>query len=83
MADRLVRARDVGLGAFGVSPGLEMPEFPPPDPHEAQWAPHVAGPAVDAPTAVFAHGAGSPACERVADALLDARPGLLIVVAAV
>ena len=58
-----------------------MPQFPPRDPHEGGWAPDADLPAVDAPVAVFANGAGTPLGDRIADALLDARPGLLFVVA--
>ena len=55
-------------------------ELPPRDPHESQWTPSD-GVKVAAPTVVFAHAGASPAADRIADAILDVRPGLLIVLA--
>lgn len=55
------------------------PPLPPPDPHEGGHD----GPAHDmnlaAPTAVFVGGTPSPADDRISDALLDFRPGLLVI----
>lgn len=56
------------------------PELPPPDPHESLAEPTLRGP-IAAPTAVFPLGPPSPDADRVADRLLDLRPGLLIVLA--
>jgi hypothetical protein len=56
------------------------PRLPPPDPNESTWSPAGGGLRVTAPTAVFPPGAAAPRAERVADAVLDLRPGLLIVV---
>ena len=54
-------------------------ELPPPDPHESLLSsPPIATP-LDAPTAVFGAGAMSPENDRVADLILDVRPGLLVV----
>jgi hypothetical protein len=53
------------------------PELPPPDPHETLSPPDPA-PLV-APTVVFAAGATSAENDRVANLLLDVRPGLLLV----
>jgi hypothetical protein len=58
------------------------PELPPPDPHEITQSSATGGQPIAAPTVVFARGAASPETDRVADALLDLRPGLLIVLAA-
>ena len=53
--------------------------LPPPDPNE-QFEPRMAGP-IPAATAVFPLGPPSAATNRMADRLLDMRPGLLIVLA--
>jgi hypothetical protein len=55
-------------------------QLPPPDPHESSGAP-AAGFAVPAPMAVYLSGPPSPRTERVSDAILDLRPGALIVLA--
>jgi hypothetical protein len=54
--------------------------LPPPDPRESPFGEPEAM-RVPAPTTVFARGKPSPEAERLADAILAARPGLLIVVA--
>jgi hypothetical protein len=54
------------------------PELPPPDPSERLLEPTARGP-IPAATAVFPLGPPSPQADRVADRLLDLRPGLLIV----
>lgn len=51
---------------------------PPPDPHEPVGEP--AETRIPAPTTVFARGVPSPEAERLADAIVAARPGLLFVV---
>jgi hypothetical protein len=56
------------------------PELPPPDPNESLELGPEAGPEVSRPTAVFAAGPPSPEVDRQADAILDFRPGTLIVV---
>jgi hypothetical protein len=55
--------------------------LPPPDPHESYGEPTGDGEPVFAPTAVFVKGSPSPEADRLSDALLDFRPGLLIVLA--
>jgi hypothetical protein len=55
--------------------------LPPPDPHESYGLPSDEDQRVFAPTAVFVQGKPSPETDRISDALLDFRPGLLIVVA--
>jgi hypothetical protein len=57
------------------------PDLPPPDPNETPWSSATGDLTVPAPTAIFARGAAGPAADRVADALLELRPGLLLVVA--
>jgi hypothetical protein len=54
--------------------------LPPPDPHEDAFAEPDGTNAVPAPMVVFAPGEASEAEKRLADAILDARPGLLIMV---
>lgn len=55
------------------------PELPPPDPSEPQNLTPERSPAITGPTAVFAAGAPSDEVDRLADAILTFRPGLLIV----
>lgn len=55
-------------------------ELPPPDPHESLGMQPNADATLTAPTVVFAMGRPSAQADRVADAVLDLRPGLLIVV---
>jgi hypothetical protein len=55
-------------------------DLPPPDPFESiDTTP--SGTRLPAPIAVFLKGSPSPQGERLADAILEARPGALIVVA--
>jgi hypothetical protein len=58
-----------------------QPKLPPPDPYETFEMTPTGGRRVSAPTAVFVRGPASPESDRVADHLLDLRPGVLIVVA--
>jgi hypothetical protein len=60
--------------------GLEMPKLPPPDPNESLWTQPGDDAPLRAPTAVFVAGPPSAQADRASDALLDLRPGLLIVV---
>ena len=55
--------------------------LPPPDPHESFDLTPTGGRRVAAPTAVFMSGPASPETDRIADHVLDLRPGLLIVFA--
>jgi hypothetical protein len=55
--------------------------LPPPDPHESYRVPPGEDVPVPAPTAVFALGKPSREDDRLSDALLSLRPGVLIVVA--
>jgi hypothetical protein len=55
-------------------------ELPPPDPNESLGMQPDRDAVLSAPTAVFAMGRPSAQVARVADAVLDLRPGLLIVV---
>lgn len=57
-----------------------MHELPPPDPREHAY-PEPTGAQLAQPLAVFPHGTPPRRVERLADAILEARPGLLIVVA--
>jgi hypothetical protein len=54
--------------------------LPPPDPYESIGMQPVGETRLSAPTVVFALGAPSPETDRASDAVLDLRPGLLIVV---
>ena len=58
------------------------PRFPPPDPHEQVWPVLSDGAEIGSPTAVFSMGHGTPEDDRIADRVLDLRPGLFIVLAA-
>jgi hypothetical protein len=58
------------------------PRFPPPDPHEPDWLGPTNAQPIAAPTALFASGPASPEADRIADRVLDIRPGLFIVLAA-
>jgi len=53
--------------------------LPPPDPHESYGLPAGEDYPVGAPTAIFVHGPLSPEADRLSDAILDFRPGVLIV----
>ena len=55
-------------------------QLPPPDPHEPSGSPS-AGFALPAPTAVYVRGRPSERTERLCDAILEFRPGALIVLA--
>ena len=57
-----------------------MPELPPPDPNESFAEPTLQGP-IPAATAVFPFGPPTPEIDRLADRVLDLRPGLLVVLA--
>lgn len=59
-----------------------MPRLPPPDPHESYDFALTGGRRAAAPTALFVMGAASPEADRVADRILDIRPGVLVVVTA-
>jgi hypothetical protein len=54
------------------------PQLPPPDPHESPLTPD-GELDISGPTAVFVGGAPSPELDRQADAVLEFRPGVLIV----
>jgi hypothetical protein len=54
--------------------------LPPPDPHESLGILPADGFSVSLPTVVFAAGSPSRLDDRLADDVLDLRPGLLIVV---
>lgn len=56
------------------------PKLPPPDPYESLEGAPTDGLRL-APTVVFVSGRPSAQVERLSDAILDARPGALIVVA--
>jgi len=58
------------------------PRFPEPDPHESLGMEPTGDTPVKAPTAVFVMGRPSAEIDRQSDAILDARPGILIVVTA-
>jgi hypothetical protein len=53
--------------------------LPPPDPHESYGVPPDDQP-VPAPTAVYALGPPNAETDRLSDAILDLRPGVLVVV---
>jgi hypothetical protein len=53
-------------------------KLPPPDPHETLGLQPAGDTRLQAPTAVFVLGAPSPQTDRVADAMLELRPGLLL-----
>jgi hypothetical protein len=57
------------------------PKLPPPDPYESLDGAPGDGLRLEAPTVVFVSGRPSAQVERLSDAILDARPGALIVVA--
>jgi hypothetical protein len=67
--------------ASGYRIGRMRPQLPPPDPHE----PFLSGSLPDLelawPTAIFAGGPPTREQDRLADAILDLRPGALFVVA--
>ena len=55
-----------------------MSDLPPPDPRESPFD-EPGAIEVTAPTTVFARGTPTPAARRLADAIVTARPGILIV----
>jgi hypothetical protein len=55
------------------------PKLPPPDPNENLEFTPTGGEPMAAPTALFTRGPATPETDRVADGILDLRPGLLIV----
>ena len=57
------------------------PELPPPDPNESLGLTPEGELAIDQPTVVFAGGPPSDEIDRLSDAVVAFRPGLLIVVA--
>jgi hypothetical protein len=57
-----------------------MPELPPPDPYEQPFA-EPAGTEIAAPLTVLPPGGATPEVMRLAEAIIEARPGLLIVIA--
>jgi hypothetical protein len=58
-----------------------MSWVPPQDPNEQPYCEPESGMRLDFPMTLFGSGHGNREIERLADAILDARPGLLIVVA--
>jgi hypothetical protein len=56
------------------------PRLPPRDPHESPFAEPTGDAPFPYPTTIFSRGVPSPADERIADAILEARPGVLFVV---
>jgi hypothetical protein len=54
-----------------------MPSLPPPDPHESH---EPAGLELGAPAVLFLNGPSTPEMDRIASAMLDWRPGALVVV---
>jgi hypothetical protein len=62
--------------------GISMqPKLPPPDPHESLGMAPSEGSPMSASAAVFVMGPPSPEVDRLSNAILDLRPGALIVVA--
>ena len=57
------------------------PKLPPPDPNESLGMAPTGGQRMSAPAAVFVSGPPSPEVDRLSGAILDLRPGALIVVA--
>jgi hypothetical protein len=57
------------------------PRLPPPDPHESYDLALTGGYRAAAPTALFVQGQVTPETDRIADRILDMRPGVLVVVA--
>jgi hypothetical protein len=55
------------------------PELPPPDPHESLGHAPDGAAIVPEPTVVYMRGRPAPEQDRVTDAILELRPGLLIV----
>ena len=57
------------------------PKLPPPDPNESLGMAPAGGQRMSSPAAVFVNGPPSPEVDRLSGAILDLRPGALIVVA--
>ena len=57
-------------------------QLPPPDPYESLELGPTSGDRLAAPIVVYAGGQPDPHVERAAEAIIDARPGALIVVVA-
>ncbi len=57
------------------------PQLPPPDPHESLGLTPEGELEISGPTAVFVGGPPTPESDRQADAVLEFRPGVLIVLA--
>jgi hypothetical protein len=57
------------------------PQLPPPDPHESLGLSPEGELSMSGPTAVFIGGPPTPEVDRLADAFLGIRPGVLIVLA--
>jgi hypothetical protein len=55
------------------------PKLPPPDPHESLGLTPERDIAISGPTVVYAAGPPSDQVDRLADAILDFRPGALVV----
>jgi hypothetical protein len=55
-------------------------KLPPPDPHETLGLQPAGDTRLQARTAVFVLGAPSPQADRASDAILELRPGLLLVI---
>jgi hypothetical protein len=53
--------------------------LPPPDPHESPFDEPVGDLELPGPTAVFPHGTPSPETERLAEAIVATRPGILLI----
>jgi hypothetical protein len=53
--------------------------FPPPDPNEFLGEPPAVTSPLSAPVAIFAAGRPSPEVDRLSDAVLELRPGAVIV----
>jgi hypothetical protein len=60
----------------GVTKRKPMPKLPPPDPNEFA---EPKGLTLSAPAAIFLAGPPSPEADRLSSAVLDWRPGVLIV----
>jgi hypothetical protein len=67
------------MGVMRVGRGAMHADLPPPDPFESLHSP-TGGARLPAPVAVFVAGTPSPEVERLSEAILEARPGALIVV---
>jgi hypothetical protein len=57
------------------------PRLPPPDPYESLGLSPDTEMPLTGPTVFFAAGPPSPAADRIAEAIVDMRPGVLIVFA--